>query len=379
MPITCKGAVLREAGLPRPYADTQPLKIETVTLLDPAPTDVVVKVIGAGLCHSDLSVMDGNRTRILPMLLGHEGAGEVVEVGAGIADVQVGDRVVFQFAPSCGRCRQCLAGRPQICDAAPKAAASGELLSGGSRIRDADGETIAHMTGVSCFAEYAVVNRGSVVVIEDDIALEDAAVFGCAVMTGAGAALNTAKVVPGESVAVFGCGGVGLCGVMGAKAAGAGVIVALDPEPAKRAKALEMGATHAVDPTDPTAVEQVHDLTGGGVDAAVELAGVIPALEQAYDMTARGGRIATAGLSRTGAKFSVHHADMVYHEKAILGSYMGSSVPVRDVPRFLAMRRAGTMPVDKLLDGRLGFDEINAGFDRLADGTALRQILTPHA
>ncbi|MGG7567787.1 zinc-binding dehydrogenase [Rhodovulum sp. DZ06] len=378
MTLTCTAAVLRETGLPRPLDQSQPLKIETVTLLDPTPTDVVVKVIGAGLCHSDLSVMDGTRGRKTPIVLGHEGAGEVVEVGSGVSDVKVGDRVIFQFAPSCGRCRNCMAGRPQICDVAPKAAMANELISGGSRIRGEGGEVIGHFTGVSCFAQYAVVNRGSIVVIEDDIDLADAAVFGCAVMTGAGAAINTANVKPGESVAVFGLGGVGLSGVMGAKACGAGCIVALDPEPSKRAKALEMGATHAVDPTDPKAVEEVRDLTHGGVDAALELAGVTVAMETAYDVTARGGRIATAGLSPMGKHFKVHHADMVYHEKSILGSYMGSCVPVRDIPRFLSMRRSGAMPVDKMIDGYIGFDELNLGFEKLAQGGAVRQILKPH-
>ena len=378
MPIQAKAAILRETGLPRPYAQSEPLKIETVTLLDPTPTDVVVKVIGAGLCHSDLSVMDGTRGRATPIIVGHEGAGEVVEVGAGVGDVKVGDRIIFQFAPSCGRCRNCLAGRPQICEISPQAAMKNELISGGSRIRGADGEVIGHFTGVSCFAEYAVVNRGSVVVIEDDISLEDAAVFGCAVMTGAGAAINTAEVKPGESVTVFGLGGVGLSGVMGAKACGAGCVIALDPEPGKRARALEMGADHAIDPTSDTALEEIRDLTGGGADAALELAGAVPAMEGAYASIARGGRVATAGLSPMGKKFQIEHADLVFHEKRILGSYMGSCVPVRDIPRFLAMRKSGQMPVDRMIDGKLGFDGLNAGFDKLAEGTAVRQILLPH-
>ncbi|MBY6165541.1 zinc-binding dehydrogenase [Pseudooceanicola nitratireducens] len=376
--IDCKGMVLRDAGLPAPYADSQPLKLETVTLLDPKPSDLVVKVIGAGLCHSDLSFMDGNRIAALPMLMGHEGAGEVVEVGAGVDDVKVGDKVVFQFAPSCGRCEMCQSGRPQICLAAVKARGEGGLLSGGSRIRGADGEKIAHFTGISCFAEYAVVNRGSVVVIDDPIPLVDAAVFGCAVMTGTGAVLNTARIQAGESVAVFGLGGVGLCGVMGAKASGAEIIIGVDLEEAKRAKASELGATHTFDARDPELASKVADLTRGGVDVAVELAGAIKAMEGAYSVLRRGGRLVTAGLTPSGAKFGFDHGDLVANEKAVIGSYMGSSVPVRDIPRFLRMYHAGALPVDKLIDGYLAFEEVNAGFDRLAQGKALRQLLAPH-
>jgi alcohol dehydrogenase len=376
--LDCKAIVLRELGKAAPYAESTPLQLETVTLLPPKPSDLVVKVMGGGLCHSDLSVINGSRGRTVPMVMGHEGAGEVVEIGAGIDDVKVGDKVVFQFAPSCGRCDMCQSGRPQICMTNVAARAKGELLSGGRRIRGAGGEGIAHHTGVSCFAEYAVVNRGSVVVVDDPISMVDAAVFGCAVMTGTGAVMNTAKIQAGETVAIFGLGGVGLCGVMGAKASGAGTIIAVDLTEAKRKKALELGATHAFDAADPELATKVTDLTRGGVDVAVELAGAVKAMEGAYSVLRRGGRLVTAGLSPLGAKFGFDHGDLVSNEKAVIGSYMGSSVPVRDIPRFLRMYHAGALPVDKLIDGYLGFDEINAGFDRLAEGTALRQILAPH-
>lgn len=376
--LTSKAMVLRELGLPAPYAESQPLQIETISLLPPKPSDLVVKVMGGGLCHSDLSVIDGTRGRTVPMVMGHEGAGEVVEVGAGIDDVRPGDKVVFQFAPSCGRCSMCQSGRPQICTTSVAARAAGALLSGGTRARGADGEELFHHTGISCFSEYAVVNRGSVVVIDDPISAVDAAVFGCAVMTGTGAVLNTARIAAGESVAIFGLGGVGLCGVMGAKASGAETIIAIDLTEAKRDKALELGATHAFDATDPELASKVADLTGGGVDVAVELAGAVKAMESAYAVLRRGGRLVTAGLSPMGAQFSFEHGDLVSNEKAVIGSYMGSCVPVRDIPRFLKMFHSGALPVDKLIDGYLGFEDMNAGFDRLAQGKALRQILAPH-
>lgn len=378
MTITCKAAVLRQIGLPALYADSRPLEIETITLEPPGPLELVVKVIGAGLCQSDLSVINGKRGRDVPMVMGHEGAGEVVEVGVAVTDVKVGDPVVFQFSVSCGRCRACLSGRGNICDAAPAARSKGELISGGSRIRDADGRTLRHQAGVSCFAEYAVVHRGSVVVIDPALPLVEAAVFGCAVMTGVGAVVNGARVSPGESVAIFGLGGVGLSGVMGAKVAGAQTIIAVDLEPAKRDKALALGATHAFDARDPDLVAQIRELTHGGVDHALELAGAISAMTAAYAVTVRGGRITTAGLTALGAQFAFEHGDLVSNEKSICGCYMGSCVPVRDIPRFVALYQSGALPVDQLLDGVIPLNQINEGFDRLASGTSLRQIVAPH-
>lgn len=377
MTLTCKGAVLRQIGLQQPYAQSQPLSIEEITLDPPGPMEVLVKVAAAGLCHSDLSVINGKRGRDVPMVMGHEGSGEVVEVGSAITDLVPGDHVVFQFSVSCGRCKACLSGRGNICDAAPEARSKGELISGGSRIRDADGHRLRHQAGVSCFAEYSVVHRGSLVRIDRDIPLLVAALFGCAVMTGVGSAVNTARVTPGERVAVFGLGGVGLSGVMGAKIAGAEKIIAVDIEPGKFAKARTLGATHCLDARDPDLVLKIRDLTGGGVEHSLELSGAIAAMGQAYSVTARGGRITAAGLPAIGAQFSFEAGDLVSNEKSILGSYMGSCVPTRDIPRFLNLYRSGALPVDALLDGQLGFDGLNSGFDALAAGEVLRQVLVP--
>lgn len=378
MTITCKGAVLRRIGCPQPYAESRPLSIETITLAPPTASDVVVKVAGAGLCHSDLSVINGDRGRDVPMVMGHEGAGEIVELGSAVTDLRVGDHVAFQFSVSCGRCRACLGGRPNICEAAPAARSRGELLSGGSRITDAGGATLRHQAGVSCFAEYAVVHRGSVVVIDPELPLTEAAVFGCAVMTGVGAVVNTANLRAGESVAVYGLGGVGLSGIMGARVAGAGTIVAVDIEEAKLDKARTLGATHCFNARDPDLDAKVREATAGGVDCALDFAGAIPALQSAYAVTVRGGRVVTAGLAPFGAQFAFEQGDLVSNEKQICGCYMGSCVPVRDLPRFVKLYRSGALPVDALIDSIIGFDELNAGFDRLAQGSALRQILAPH-
>jgi len=376
--MKCQAAVLRTVGAAQPYAESQPLSIEEIELDPPQNGEVLVRIAGAGLCHSDLSVINGTRPKIPPIVIGHEGSGEIVEVGPGIQDLKVGDHVVFQFSPSCGRCRRCLEGRPQICDAAGAAGAKGELMGGGSRIRDADGQTVGHHTGVSCMAEYAVVDRGSIVVVDASIPLADAALFGCAVMTGVGAVINTARIRAGDSVAIIGLGGVGLNGVMGAKMAGAKDIIAIDIDERKLELARTLGATHALNGLDNNLVEQIKDLTGGGVDFAVELAGAIPAMETAYAILARGGAVVTAGLSPAGASFAFEHADLVSGEKSVLGSYMGSCVPVRDIPRFIASHQRGELPVDKLIDGHIGFDTLNAGFDRLASGDSVRQILLPH-
>ncbi|MGY8937557.1 MAG: zinc-dependent alcohol dehydrogenase family protein [Alphaproteobacteria bacterium] len=373
-----KAAVLRQTDAPQPFEKSKPLSIEEIELDPPGPNEMMIKVGGAGLCHSDLSVMNGSRPRPVPMVMGHEGAGEVVEIGSSITDVAVGDHIVFQFSPSCGRCRRCLEGRPQVCEVAAVSKAAGDLMGGGRRLHDADGVALAHHSGVSCFAEYAVADRGSVVVIDKDLPLDEAAIFGCAVMTGVGAVINTARILPGDTVAVIGLGGVGLNGLLGAKLGGAETIVAIDLSDEKLGLARQLGATHTVNATDPDHVQQVRDITNGGVDFAVDLAGAIPAMETAYGVTRYGGTVVTAGLSPSTAKFSFIQSNLVAEEKSIKGSYMGSCVPVRDIPRFISLYRQGRLPVDRLLSQRVGFDGINEGFDLLQQNATVRQILMPH-
>lgn len=378
MTIKCKAAILRQTGAEEPYEKSQPISIEEITLDPPKAGDVVVKVAGAGLCHSDLSVINGNRPRPVPLALGHEGAGEIVEVGAGVKDVKVGDHIAFQFSASCGRCARCQAGRPQLCEQVVYARAHGELMTGGKRIHDADGHEISHHSGVSCFSQYSVVDRGSVVVVDKSISLEDAALFGCAVMTGVGAVINTARIRVGETVAVIGLGGVGLNGVIGAALAGAEKIIAIDLLDSKLEKARTLGATHTVNASDPDCIEKILEMTNGGVDFAIELAGSIPAMDLAYAILCRGGSVITAGLSPAGAQFKFEHANLVSEEKSIRGSYMGSCVPVRDIPRFIEFYKQGRLPIDQLIDGKLGFDGLNAGFDLLQSGKVVRQILLPN-
>ena len=312
------------------------------------------------------------------MVLGHEGSGEVVEVGPGVRDIKPGDPVVFQFSASCGRCANCLGGRTQLCDAHDAARAKGHLMGGGSRIKDASGNEVGHHSGVSCFAEYAVVDRGTVVKVDKDISLAEAAVFGCAVMTGVGAVTNTARIRMGDTVAIVGLGGVGLNGLLGAVAAGAEKIVAIDIADDKLGLARQLGATHTVNAKDPDHIDQIKDLTGGGVDYAFEFSGTVPGTETCYKALRTGGEVIIAGLAPIGAEFTFSPSDIVTWEKGIRGSYMGSCVPVRDIPRFIELYRQGRLPVDKLINKSIGLNEINEGFDALEDGLVIRQILEPH-
>jgi alcohol dehydrogenase len=367
-------AVLYQQGLPRPYAESQPLRIERVDLEGPDEGEVLVKVAGAGLCHSDLSTIDNSRPRALPAVLGHEGAGIVAEVGRGVSDLKSGDHVVFVFAASCGTCRNCARGKPNVCLRWPEMRNKGALLTGGQRL-SRNGMPIAHYSGVSCFAEYAVVARSSLVKIDASVSLVDAAMFGCAVQTGVGAAVNTAQVRPGDIVAVIGLGGVGLACMMGARMAGAQRILAVDVSDEKLGLARQLGATDTFNASDPECVAQIKAATGG-VDYAFEMAGSMKALALGTDILVRGGSVIGAGLPPASATFSLNHTSLVGDEKAIRGCYMGSCVPQRDVPIFIELYKQGRIPIDRLKSGTLPLEDINAGFDRLADVAAVRQIVT---
>ena len=367
-------AVLYEQGLPRPYASSLPLKLETVDLEGPGEGEVLVKVAGAGLCHSDLSTIDNSRPRTLPAVLGHEGAGVVAEVGRGIRDLAPGDHVAFIFVASCGSCRNCSRGKPNVCLTWPEMRNRGALLTGGQRL-SRNGKAVAHYSGISCFAEYAVMARSSLVKIDPAVPLADAAMFGCAVQTGVGAAVNTAHVRPGDVVAVVGLGGVGLSCMLGARMAGAQRIIAIDLSDEKLGLARQLGATDTFNAADPDCAAAIKAATGGGVDYAFEMAGSIRALALATDMLVRGGSVVTAGLSPASATYPLAHSSLVGDEKSIRGSYMGSCVPERDVPAFIELYKQGRLPIDRLKSGTLPLADINAGFDRLADVAAVRQIV----
>jgi alcohol dehydrogenase len=368
-----KAAVLRTMGAPAPYAQSKPLAIEEVELDPPGPGEVLVKVAAAGLCHSDLSVINGDRPRVMPMVLGHEAAGIVAELGAGVDDLKRGDHVSMVFVPSCGHCLPCSEGRPALCEPGAAANLKGELFAGGRRLRR-DGEALNHHMGISCFAEYATVSRHSLVKIDPEVPLDEAAMFGCAVLTGVGAVLNTAAVRPGQSVAVVGLGGVGLTSLLGAIVAGARAVVAIDLNEQKLGLARQLGATHAFNAADADIVDKVKAATSGGVDVAVEMAGSVKALETAYKVTRRGGQTVTAGLPNHAQTMALSPVNLVVEERTLKGSYIGSCVPVRDLPRYIALFRQGKLPVDRLLSDRLKLEDINEGFERPAPGKAGRPV-----
>lgn len=370
-----RAAVLRDIGLPRPYAQSRPLSVETVELDPPGPGEMLVRIRAAGVCHSDLSAINGDRPWPVPMVIGHEAAGEVLEIGAGVDDIAVGDHVVLVFRPSCGRCDSCVVGRPAMCAPGAEANGAGSLLGGGRRLHTADGSPAFHHLGCSAFAEHAVISRRSAVKIDQDLPWTEAALFGCAVLTGAGAVFNTARIEAGARVAIVGLGGVGFSALMAAAAAGARDIIAVDLLAQKRERALALGATAVVDPAAPDAVEQVRSLTSGGADYAFEFAGVVPALELAYRITRKGGTTVTASLPNPAAILGLQAVSLIAEERTLKGSYLGSCVPSRDVPRFVAMYRAGRLPVRELMSRTLPLDEVNEALDLLDQGKAVRQVL----
>lgn len=369
-------AVLRSVTEKRPYTESRPLALEEVELAAPRAGELLIRVAAAGVCHSDVSVVDGSRIRPLPMALGHEAAGVVEEVGPGVRDVKPGDHVVLTFVPSCGMCAECASGRPALCAPAAVVNGAGTLLHGPSLLRDRDGKTIHHHLGVSGFARHAVVARESAVVVPQDVPLQVAALFGCAVLTGAGAVLNTAAVRPGQSVAIFGLGGVGLASVIGAAVAGAYPIIAVDPVPAKRELARQLGATAVLAPEE--AEKAVKDLTGGGAEVTFEAAGVPAVMEAAFKATRRGGVTVSMGLPHPSRTITLPALAFAGLGQTLTGSYMGSAAPQRDIPRYISLWKAGRMPVDRLQSATMPLEKINDAFESLAAGAAVRQVLLPN-
>lgn len=369
-----RAALLTEMGVARPYQNSQPLRITEVELAPPGPGEVLVRIRAAGLCHSDLSVISGDRPRPLPMVLGHESAGEVVQCGDGVTGLKAGDKVVLTFMPSCGCCMPCMEGRPALCEPGAASNTKGTLLGGDRRLSH-DEQLINHHVGVSCFAEYAVVSQRSCVKVDTDLDYAELALFGCAVLTGVGAVINTARVQAGASVAVFGLGGVGFSALLGAVASGAGEVIAVDFSEAKLQLAKELGATHVFKADDENLVAKIRDCTRGGVDYAVEMAGAVPALTAAWEVTRRGGETITAGLPRPTKRLSLSPVTLVAEERTLKGSYIGSAIPARDIPRYIRLYEQGKLPINRLMGKRLSLEQINEGFDRMAEGHAMRDVI----
>lgn len=372
-----RAAVLHEMGAKKPYKESKPLKIEYLELDNPSEHEVLIKIHAAGLCHSDLSVINGNRPRPLPMALGHEASGEVIKVGKAVTRVSEGDHVVCTFIPSCGKCIPCKEGRPALCENGAISNEKGEMLEGGMRLSNDEGKVYHHL-GISGFAEYSVVSENSIVKIDKKIPFERAAAFGCAIITGIGAVVNTAQIRSGSNVAVVGLGGIGLKAIIGAKLAGANEIIALDINEDKFELAKQFGATATFNSSDKDIDEQIKEYIPGGVEYAFETAGVVPAMKVAYQITKRGGTTVTTGLPNPKDNFSFPQVTLAAEERTIKGSYVGSCVPDRDIPRFVNLYNQGRLNIDSLISEVITLDEINEGFDRLSNGEVGRIIMKMH-
>lgn len=363
-----RGAVLEEIGRPRPYAESRPLSISELDLAPPGDSELLVRIEAAGLCHSDLSVVDGNRVRPVPMLLGHEAAGIVEQAGSAVADVPVGQRIVMTFLPRCGQCAACATNGLTPCEPGSAANGAGTLMAGERRL-SRDGQPIHHHLGVSGFATYAVVDRRSVVPVPADVPPSVASLLGCAVLTGGGAVINAGRPRAGQTVVVVGLGGVGMAAVITALAHDDVTVIGVDQLADKLDLARSMGVHEAYTPDE--ARER-------GVKAAVviEAVGHPLAVQTAIDLTAPGGRTVTVGLPPPDARITVSPLGFVAEGRSLIGSYLGSAVPSHDIPHFVGLWRSGRLPVEKLVTSTISLDEINTGMDQLADGHAVRQLIS---
>jgi Zn-dependent alcohol dehydrogenase len=363
---------LRAAVLPRTGAA---LEVTELELAPPGPGEVLVRLHASGVCHSDLNAIDGTAETRCPAVLGHEGAGVVESVGPGVS-LPPGTHVALSWMPWCGSCEECLRDLPHLCREAWAAMAHGGLLDGTPRL-SRDGQPVYHYSLLSTFAEHAVVAERSCIPIPDDVPFDVASLVGCAVATGVGAVWNTAGVRPGDRVAVIGCGGVGLSAVMGAAAAGAEPVVAVDVVPGKLRHALELGATHGVvwAGTAEATAGAVAEATGGGVDWAIEATGRPEASLAAFLSTRARGAAVLVGIPRADAVVSLPALQIPRCERRVLGSIYGSSRPERDFPRILDLYRCGRLPLDRLITHRLPLDRVQDGFELMRSGTAVRVVL----
>ncbi len=356
------------------------ISVESVELADPRPGEVRVKIAAAGVCHSDLHVTTGAWDVPAPVVLGHEGSGVVTAVGEGVDDLEPGDHVVLSWVPGCGECRYCKAGRPAQCSlVASVVAVKGTLYDGTTRLSNERG-TVHHYLGVSSYAEQVVVPRNGAIKVRKDAPLEDIAIVGCAIATGVGAVRNTAGVEPGSTVAVIGCGGVGLACVQGARLAGASRIVAVDVVAEKLELARKLGATDAVDASvTHDVVAAMREVLPDGYDYVFDAIGKIATTEQAIAALGLGGAAVIVGLPPQGERASFDPLTLAEADQRILGSNYGSAVPERDIPALVDEVMAGNLDLASMISGRRPLEEAAAALDDLAAGHALRQLLIPSA
>lgn len=365
--MNINAAILWEQGAP--------LSVEEASLGGPRAGEVLVEVKAAGVCHSDLHPARGEWPARTPLVLGHEGAGVVPEVGGGVKTLKPGDRVVFCWAPPCGVCPPCEEGRPVLCDRLERTTYRNRLPAGDTRL-SARGQKVAHYNGTACFADFAVVAEEGVIGVPEDVPFEALATLGCAVVTGVGAVLNAARPEPGARVAVIGAGGVGLNVLQGARLAGCETVVALDTRPEPLRLAREFGATEGVDASGEKASERVKELTGGrGADYVFDTVGAPSTLAQALTLARKGGTVVVTGLSRIDALASFPLFPFVMQEKRLVGSVYGSGRPARDVPRLVELYREGRLKLTELATRTYRLEEINDALEALSDARGARGII----
>ncbi|HMO95260.1 MAG TPA: Zn-dependent alcohol dehydrogenase [Tepidiformaceae bacterium] len=350
------------------YAPNQPLVIEDMEVDEPQAGEVLIKTAATGVCHSDLHFMEGKWMYPMPVVLGHESAGVVEKVGPGVTNVKAGDRVVVAFVQSCGACNRCVTGRPNLCS-------NGQSLNRMGRIK-LNGQPIAQFAGMGAFAEHQLVSDKACVKVPDGVRMEVAALVGCSVMTGVGAVTNTVKLQVGQTVAVVGCGGVGLNIIQGAKLAGASRIIAVDLMESKLAAAKEFGATDVVDASSGDAVQQVQAMTGGGVDYAFEAIGLMKTAQQCWEMARRGGQAVVVGMLPLMEQLTLPGAGMGFlGEKGIVGSYYGSTRQTYDMPWLMELYRQKRLKIDELISRKYELGQINEAYDALKGGEVNRSVI----
>jgi Zn-dependent alcohol dehydrogenase len=364
-----RAAVLHEPGAP--------LRVEELELEAPRPGEVRVRVEAAGVCHSDLHYMTGDLQCPLPVVVGHEGAGIVEEVGAGVRSVAPGDRVGLLWRPRCGVCEFCLSGRPVLCRLGRVQATTGGLPDDGTTRLRLEGREVHHLMGVSCFAEEVVVSEKSVVAVPEGVPPRIAAIAGCAVITGVGTVLNVVGECAGRSLLVLGAGGVGLSAVMGGRLAGADPIIAVDLDPAKLERARDLGATHVVHAGEEDVLEAVLAVEPDGVEWAIEAVGRAETIAQSVMCLRPGGTTVAVGIARVGATVELPINELVQRQKRVIGSLYGSSTPQLDLPRLYRLYLSGRLPLDELLGEERPLAEVNEAYAALAAGAVGRGVLIP--
>ena len=356
--------------------DTPLVIREDISVQAPGPNEVRVKLGASGVCHSDLSVMNGTIPLPTPIVLGHEGAGTVIEVGEGVTRVAVGDHVVLSFVPNCQECYYCRRGQGYLCEKSALQAAGG-MLDGTTRLSSSEGP-LHQMACLGTFSEETIVPDISVVKIPDDIPLKVAALIGCGVLTGVGAALNTADIRDGDSVVVIGCGGVGLNVIQGAKVAGASTIIAIDMFESKLAMAKQFGATDVIKADDGDPVAKVLELTGGrGADTSFEVIGLGATMEQAINTTRNGGEVVLVGVPRLDVFLNLNAAfTFLYLAKTVKGCWYGSSNVNQDVPKLLELYQSGKLDLEDLISREIAVEDVNDAFDAMQSGEVARSVIT---